>query len=117
LAQSSDELKSKYGAPIKVFEIRPGIMMTVQFDESGEASEMRIQRHAITDSTVYLDTAIPPYLSKEIVDELVPVAERGAKGKFSDLMLIVGVWERRPMIMRMWLSAITRAKQETAVDW
>lgn len=64
--------------------------MTVRFAESGQASEVRIERHAATDSKVYLDTAIPEYLAKEIVDELVPVAERGAKGEFSGLMLIVG---------------------------
>jgi hypothetical protein len=89
-AQSSDDLKSKYGAPFKAFEIRPGIMMTVKFGENGQASEMRIEHHAATDSKVYLDMTIPSYLFKEIVDELVPVAERGAKGEFSGLMLIVG---------------------------
>jgi hypothetical protein len=89
-AQSSDDLQSKYGTPFKAFEIRPGVMMTVRFSESGLASEVRIERHAATDSKVYLDTAIPEYLAKEIVDELVPVAERGAKGEFSGLMLIVG---------------------------
>jgi hypothetical protein len=89
-AQSSDDLRSKYGAPFEAFEIRPGIMMTVKFDENSQASEIRIERHAATDSKVYLDTTIPSDLSKEIVDELVPVAERGAKGKFSGLMLIVG---------------------------
>jgi len=89
-AQSSDDLKSKYGVPFDAFEIRPGIMMTVKFDENRQASEIRIERHAATDSEVYLDTTIPWDLSKEIVDELVPVAERGPKGKFSGLMLIVG---------------------------
>jgi hypothetical protein len=89
-AQSSDDLKSKYGAPFKAFEIRPGIMMTVKFGENNQASEIRIERHAATDSKVYLDTTIPSYLSKEIVDELVPVAERGAKTGFSGLGFIVG---------------------------
>ena len=90
LAQSADDLKLSYGPPVSVFEIRPGIMMNVRFDKSGQASELRIQRYAVTDSTVYLDTGIPPSVSNEIIDELVPVAERGVKGKFSGLMLIVG---------------------------
>lgn len=91
LAQSAADLKLNYGPPISVFEIRPGIMMTVRFDKSGQASELRIQRHAVTDSTVYLDAGIPPHISKEIVDELVPIAARGgAKGKFSGLTLIIG---------------------------
>jgi len=91
-AQSSDELKSKYGTPFKAYEIRSGIMMRVTFDENGHASEMRIERHAVTDPIVNLERTIPSYLSKEIVDELVPAAERGARrrGEFSDLMLIVG---------------------------
>src|SRR6185436_20995500 len=80
------------GAPFKAFEIRPGIMMTAKFGENGQASEIRIGRHATTDSPVNVETTIPSYLSKEIIDELVPVAERGAqqKGQFSDLVLIVG---------------------------
>lgn len=89
-AQSSADLKSKYGVPFKAYEIRPGIMMTVKFDENGQASEIRIERHAATDSMVYLDTTIPPFLSKDIVEELVPVAERGTKGEFSGLILITG---------------------------
>ena len=91
-AQSSADLKSKYGTPFKAYEIRSGLIMRVKFDENGQASEMRIERHAVTDPRVNLERTIPPYLSKEIVDELVPVAERGARrrGEFSDLVLIVG---------------------------
>ena len=89
-AQSPDDLKSKYGAPFNAYEIRPGIMMTVKFDESGQASEMRVERHNNTDSMVYLDTTIPPDLSKEIVDELAPVAARGAKTDFSGFTVITG---------------------------
>ena len=92
LAQSSDDLKSKYGTPFKSYEIRPGIMMMVKFDENGQASEMRIERHAVTEPTVFLERTIPSYLSKEIVDELAPVVERGTRrqSEFSDLMLTVG---------------------------
>jgi hypothetical protein len=89
-AQSSDDLKSKYGMPFKAYEIRPGIMMTVKFDKEGQASEMRIERHAATDPMVYLDTKIPSGLSKQIVDELVPVAERGAEAEFSGAMIFIG---------------------------
>ena len=89
-AQSADELKSKYGPSFEAFEVRPGIMMTVRFDENGQASEYRVERHASTDSKIFLDAAIPSNLAKEIVDELVPVAQRGRRGEFSDLTLIVG---------------------------
>ncbi len=89
-AQTSNDLKSRYGVPFKAYEIRPGIMMTVKFNKDGQASEMRIERHAATDPTVHLDTKIPPDLSKQIVDELVPVAERGAEAEFSGTMIFIG---------------------------
>jgi hypothetical protein len=88
LAQSADDLKTKYGEPFKAYEISPGIMMTVTFDESGQASEMRIERHEATEKMIYLDADIQP--AKEIVDELVPVSERGAKVD-KDLITISGV--------------------------
>ena len=88
-AQTSNDLTSKYGQAFTAFEIRPGIMMALRFDETGQASEMRIQHHAVTDSTIYLDTAIPANLANEIVDELVPVAKRGARvNAFAGLTLI-----------------------------
>lgn len=91
-AQSPDYLKSNYGTPFKAYEIRSGIMMMVKFDESGQASEMRIERQAVTDPWVNLERTIPSHLSQELVDELVPVAQRGARlrGEFSDLVLIAG---------------------------
>jgi hypothetical protein len=89
-AQSADDLKTKYGEPFKAYEIRPGIMMTVKFDERGQVSEMRIGPHAATDETVHLDATIPSYLLKEIVDEVAPVSERGAKGAGFGSTIIVG---------------------------
>jgi hypothetical protein len=90
-AQTADDLKTKYGEPFKAYEIRPGIMMTVKFDESGRASEMRIERQAATEKTIYLDNDIDQALAKEIVDELVPVSARGAKGDSFGLMTINGL--------------------------
>jgi len=90
LSQSAEELKIKYGPPFKAYEIRPGIMMTVKFGQSGQASELRIERHVATESTIYIDSNIPSYVVKEIVDELVPESERGPKGKYFGLTLLIG---------------------------
>ena len=88
-AQTLDKIESKYGKPVQIYEIRPDVLMSVKFDAEGQASELRIERHNATDSTVYLDATFPPRLLKEIVDELVPVLERGERGKFSDLVIMI----------------------------
>src|SRR5262249_48814342 len=81
--QTIDGLTSKYGAPRNIFEIRPGVIMNTKFGLESEVCEMRIERSVGIDKAVRLDKTFPSYLAKEIVDEVIPQAERGAKGTTS----------------------------------
>lgn len=80
-AQSATELEAKYGAPLKAYEIRPGIMMAVAFDKSGQVSEMGIEPLVFHGSAIDVDSEISQHLIQNIIDELVPKAKRGAKLK------------------------------------
>ncbi len=93
-AQTVAEIESKYGKPTQIYEVRPGIMMTVKFDADGQASEIKIARQAITDSTIYLDVLLSHDLVKEIVDELVPISVRGKMDREGDTFLAGGVATR-----------------------
>ena len=45
--QTSTDLQRKYGTPTNVFEVRPGVLMTVKYGNDGQASEMVIERRRI----------------------------------------------------------------------
>jgi hypothetical protein len=90
-AQTSSELEGKYGKPQKFYEVRPDVMMTVTFNDEGQACEMRVERHNATESTTYMNmTFYPQSMAQEIVDDLVPFEARGAKSKHSGLINITG---------------------------
>jgi hypothetical protein len=78
-AQTAPDLERKYGPPIKVFQIRSGIFMTVKYDDVGQVCEMVIERRLTTESRVDLDSTLPDPLVKELIDELAPVNTRGKR--------------------------------------
>jgi len=80
-AQSATELEARYGAHLKAYEIRPGIMMAVVFDKSGQVSEIGIERLVFHGAAIDLDADISQHLIQDIVDEVVPKAKRGARLK------------------------------------
>ncbi len=78
LAQTSTELRQKYGAPTsEIFVVRPNVVVTLTYAKNGEPCELLIepQRPAtpIKSSTTRLTLSV---LNK-IIDELVPSDERG----------------------------------------
>jgi hypothetical protein len=85
--QTSASLEAKYGPPIKAYEIRPGVLMTVDYADDGRACQMVIERRHTTKEGVNLDSTLSVRLVKELIDELVPVAERGDESKFYGLTI------------------------------
>jgi hypothetical protein len=79
-AQSSSELKTKFGDPVaESFRIRPGIILTANYDSAGKVAELVISPDVpapikTRNATLSFDTV------NAIVDELVPVSERGKAG-------------------------------------
>jgi hypothetical protein len=90
LAQTPADLQKKYGATVAAYEIRPGILMTAKFTDAGQACELIIgERHASHNG----DVGIPHLtreLVRELIDELVPVSERGEKDRYYGTSLLAG---------------------------
>ena len=88
--QTPDGLESQYGKPFNAFEIRPGIMLQIQKDNQGQITEMRIEPFSGAETSIHLDPSMEAYVVKEIIDELIPVEERGSRGEFFGLTLYAG---------------------------
>jgi hypothetical protein len=74
--QTSDNLAAKYPA-ISAYEVRPGILMTAKYAGEGQVCEMVLERRYSPDQTD-ADSIIPGKLEDQLIDELVPTAERGS---------------------------------------
>jgi hypothetical protein len=80
-AQSKDDLSKKYGQPVaETYVIRPGIIVTASYDLTGQVTEMVIAPQ-LTDLIKSKSTGLSHETIKEIIDELIPTAERG-RGMF-----------------------------------
>jgi hypothetical protein len=75
VGQTSDNLAAKYPA-ISAYEVRPVILMTAKYAGDGQVCEVVLQRHYSPDQTD-ADSTIPSKLEDQLIDELVPAAERG----------------------------------------
>ena len=92
-AQTANELSAKYGAAHESYEIRPGIFSIVKFAADGRTCEMRLEkRHIHASGTIGLDqTFLSPAETKPIIEELVPLNQRGNETKTSGLTTISGI--------------------------
>ena len=90
IAQSSSDFEKKYGATVKVYQLRPGIVMTTSFAQDGQVCAMYIERKHISDSGIDMRIELESDLVTELIDELVPENERGGKSKSYGLERITG---------------------------
>jgi len=70
------DLRSKYPR-VESYEIRPGVMATPTYAESGVLCEVSIEKRHVNQDTVDLGSTIPRKVALEIIDELAPPYERG----------------------------------------
>src|SRR5579859_3843202 len=66
----------KYKA-VEAYEIRPGILMMPRYSDEGQVCSIEIERRHYADGTAFLDSQLPHEVMIQIIDELVPVGERG----------------------------------------
>ena len=78
LAQSASELRTKYGPPMDAYEVRPNILVTVQYTKDGEVDEYVIESRHNSRKGSSAESLISPKTAREVIDELAPVAQRGA---------------------------------------
>jgi len=79
VGQTPTDLQRKYGILTNVFEVRPGVLMTVKYGDDGQVSEMVIEKRHTTDRGINLNAALPEALVKELIDELAPIETRGKR--------------------------------------
>ena len=78
LGQTSDDLRQKYGSPLKEsYLVRPGILVTVTYSKDGQICEMMIEPQPPSTPIKSSDERIRSIVLNEIIDELVPIKERG----------------------------------------
>lgn len=77
--QTRADFERKYGSEANIFEVRPGILMTVKYGDHGQACEMVIEKRHKTQSGINLNSVLPDALVKELIDELAPVEMRGKR--------------------------------------
>jgi hypothetical protein len=79
-AQTKDELRKKFGTPIaETFIVRPGIVVTASYNQSGQIRELLIAPE-MTDLVKSKNKTISREVLGEIIDELVQAKERGKPG-------------------------------------
>jgi hypothetical protein len=89
-AQSLQDIESRYQSSFRAYEIRPGVMMIAETTTNGQISEIRINSFAGRGEAIHLGNPLSAYLVKEIIDELVPVEQRGTQGEYFGLTLLLG---------------------------
>jgi hypothetical protein len=76
--QTAADLAKKYHHH-DVYEVEPGVQMTPKFDSSGAVCEMQVEQAHFVKDGVDVSNGIDERQVYPIIDELVPVSERGRK--------------------------------------
>jgi hypothetical protein len=77
VAQSSDNLKKKYGKAIaETYVIRPGIIVTASYNSTGEVTELLIAPH-LSGLIKSESRGLSLETLNKLIDELIPISERG----------------------------------------
>jgi hypothetical protein len=75
--QTATDLAGKYH-PVSAYELRPGILMTAKYAADGQICEAVIEtRHYHPPNGIDLGSTIAESTEHELIDELVPPANRG----------------------------------------
>ncbi len=110
LAQTSTELRRKYGEPetlsqkssrilVERYMVRPGIMMTVKFGDGGRACELRIEPRRSQTQNARRVEIMEAAAAQQIIEDLAPASERGrlintSDAQFSCASIIFQQYER-----------------------
>jgi len=74
--QSSADLTAKY-RQVFSYELRPDVLMTPRYAADGQVCEMVLEKRQKTETGMVFGVSFSEKEVKELVDELVPEAERG----------------------------------------
>ena len=74
---------------VEAFEVRPGILALPSYADDGEFCEVGLERRHYSPGIVRLEAGLDRKEVNEVVDELAPPTERGAKLKEMDGITLV----------------------------
>ncbi|MGH9944073.1 MAG: hypothetical protein ACRD9R_17145 [Pyrinomonadaceae bacterium] len=82
-AQTLSYFREKYGQPDSkgLFAVRPNIVMAVQVDKKGQVCKALIKSINETSLSASKPRTVPSKLMTDIINEVVPVAQRGRRGR------------------------------------
>jgi hypothetical protein len=78
--QIAADISAKYPV-VNAYEVRPGILMTAKYTKEGQVCEMALEKRHKTSERIDLGSTISRELIRQLVDELVPMNERGKPTK------------------------------------
>jgi hypothetical protein len=78
--QTAAEIGARYRS-VNAYEVRPGILMTAKYAEDGQVCEVMIEKEHQTPGKVDLGSTIPRELVNRLINEIVPLADRGKPTK------------------------------------
>ena len=78
-SQRSSDIETKYGKPTNAYSVSVYIWMTPDYGVDGQVCRMRLYPKRISGNTNYVVKELPFDDFKNVVDQIVPLAERGAK--------------------------------------
>jgi len=74
----SDARFTKY-SQFECREVRPGLIMIPTYSAEGKLCQIEIERKHYSRGTVFLDSFVPRDTFLQVIDELVPLNERGRR--------------------------------------
>lgn len=81
VAQTSSDLRQKYQVSpvVESYEVRPNVIATVSFSETGQIVSILIRPYPLFDEDDKSKTEIPLKVVDDALNELVPVVQRGKR--------------------------------------
>jgi len=76
-------LSSKYSKyrSVEAYEVRPGILMMPRYASDGQVCEIGLEKRRYSPDAIYLDSHLSRQDIDQIVNELIPMSERGHKSE------------------------------------
>ena len=96
--QKESDIEKEYGPPTQAYSLSEHIWMTPEYGIDGQICRARLYPKRIASKTNYLTRELPFRELKEVLDRLIPPAQRGfAKDFFGDTELGGGMgWTTYP---------------------
>ncbi len=111
------------GKKLEVYELRPGLTITVTRDTAGHIKKYRIVPIDLTGEASSSRIGFDEALVKELIDELVPHERRGAKSRFYGLTFFSGgggstcYGYEHVSIHYIWISQSTQGQRFLSIEF